>query len=81
MQEVEAYTPLLPTLDSKALPSNVVTTPYDIEDSDSSAQSDIDELELEIEPSMSEVLKNDPIVSRYSKYDVTSKPTQAKKTG
>ena len=50
------------------MPSSVQTASYDVDDLDSSGPSDNDEPEQ----SMSDVLKNDPIVSKYSKSDIPS---------
>lgn len=46
---------------------------------DSSGQSDNDEPDQE--PAISDVLKKDPIVSKYSKYDASSKTEENAKAG
>ena len=64
-QEVEEYTPLFPTLDSKELPAGSVRMydPANV-DMDLSDQSDTDDNET---TDMSDVLWIDPIVSKYGK--------------
>jgi hypothetical protein len=52
---------------------------YDPGDVDSSGQSDNDEADSE--PTISDVLKRDPIVSKYSRYDASSKTEENKRTG
>lgn len=75
---MEEYTPLMPTLDSKARPTGIQTAAVDVGGNDSSDHSDLEEPDPAV---ISEVLKKDPIVSKYSQKDGEKKKAEVKKIG
>lgn len=76
--QVEEYTPLLPTFESKALTASRSSSASKLAEpgnAESSGASDLDDTE-----DLSAVAHKDPIISKYSKFDKNSK-TSTKKRG